>query len=49
MERIEHEIHQAKEKNKMNKTFIIYNKVDKIPVRDHLYFNVDKKFIDTLK
>jgi len=32
------------QQNKMNKIFLIYDKIDKIPVRDHLYLLVDKEF-----
>lgn len=28
----------------MNKIFLTYDKIDKIPVRDHLYLLVDKEF-----
>ena len=32
----------------MNKIFLLYDKVDKIPVRDHLYYNIDEKFNNQL-
>ena len=32
----------------MNKIFLIYDTVDKIPVRDHLNFNDDLKFSNQL-
>jgi len=28
----------------MFKTFLLYDKIDKIPVRDNLYLQVDKEF-----
>lgn len=37
-------MHFSKNANKLNRTFLIYEKFDQIPVNDYLYTKFDKEF-----
>lgn len=44
MERFEQEMHFKNQANKLNRTFLIFEKFDQIPVNDYLYMKFDKEF-----
>jgi len=44
MERFQQEMHFSKNANKLNRTFLIYDTFDKIPINDYLYMKFDKEF-----
>lgn len=49
MEHVEHQMQMMKGKsNNVTQELKIYDKMEHIPVRDHLYLNYDKEFVKLL-